>query len=178
MQIKIENKSSAKLSHKTIHHLERILTSVPKNHVRGIERLRVVDKISDPRLSNDMRNSQPGLYHPKQGSQAAWIELAIGNLLPDSMPFYKKLFQRFAFKGNLATIVFSLVGQHYLLTQRHSLKKNQLEGAIRSYTQSQLKSFIETENRFRTRIFKPLQPTLERWARSLQKRAKQEGIKR
>lgn len=172
MPIRIENKSTQKLSPKIIQNIERVLNFVPTSHVRGIERLRIVDKISDPRLNQEVRNSQPGLYHPKQGSQPAWIELAIGILVPNSSPFFKRMFQRFALKGNLATVLFSLIGQHYLITQRHSLKKNQLEGAIRSYTQGQLKSWVASENRFRTRLFKPIQPTLERWSRSLQQRAK------
>ena len=172
MQIRIENKSTIHLSPKIIQNIERVLKFIPASHVRGIERLRIVDKISDPRLSQEVRNSQPGLYHPKQGSQSAWIEIAIGTLMPSSSPFFKRMFQRFALKGNLATVLFSLVGQHYLLTQRHSLKKNQLEGAIRSYTQAQLKSWVASENRFRTRLFKPIQPTIERWSRSLQQRAK------
>lgn len=172
MPIRIENKSTQKLSPKIIQNIERVLNFVPTSHVRGIERLRIVDKISDPRLNQEVRNSQPGLYHPKQGSQPAWIELAIGILVPKSSPFFKRMFQRFALKGNLATVLFSLIGQHYLITQRHSLKKNQLEGAIRSYTQGQLKSWVASENRFRTRLFKPIQPTLERWSRSLQQRAK------
>ena len=172
MQIRIENKSTINLSPKIIRNIERVFNFVPSSHIRGIERLRIVDKITDPRLNYEIRNSQPGLYHPKQGSQSAWIELAIGVLIPNSSPFFKRMFQRFTLKGNLATVLFSLVGQHYLITQRHSLKKNQLEGAIRSYTQAQLKSWVASENRFRTRLFKPLQPTFERWSRSLQQRAK------
>jgi hypothetical protein len=74
-------------------------------------------------------------------------------------------------------LVFSLVGQHYHLTLKHSLKKTQLEPAIRQYTERQLKAWNEKKHTFRARLFKPLQPTFERWAKSLQKRAAAEKKK-
>jgi hypothetical protein len=177
MPIQIENKSLTKIPQRTIPIIESIINSVPKSHLRGIERIRIVDKIVDPRFNESIRNSLPGIYHPKQGNQAARLEIAINNLLPESS-LSKRLLQRFAYKTNLASTIFSLVGQHYLLTQRHSLKRNQLEGALRFYTQTQMKSWAARENRFRNRLFKPLQPTLEKWARAIQQRAKQNRVKK
>ena len=78
---------------------------------------------------------------------------------------------RLSFKSNLVALVFSLVAQHYHITLKHSLKKTQLEPAVRAYTEKQLKAWNEKKHSFRAKLFKPLQPTFERWAKSLQKRA-------
>ena len=174
MAIKIENSSSAKLPRSTEANIEKILNSLPREHLRGIERLRLVDSISDPRLRTPQRNALPGLYHPRQGNQQAWLEISMDVLLPRSKPFFKRLLPRLSWKGNLAAVIFSLVGQHYYLTLRHSIKKSQIEPAVRAYTEKHLRAWNEREHSFRARLFKPLQPTLERWARSLQKRAAEE----
>ncbi len=178
MSIRIENQTNRQLPRKTIQTIEGIFLSLPRDHTRGIEYIRIVDSIVDPRLNVQLRSSLPGLYHPKQGPQRAWIELASTALLPESLPFHKRLMQRLSFKGNLAATVISLVGQHYHLTMRHSVRKNQLESLVRSYTETQLRLWSERESKFRGRLFKPFQPTLERWARSLQKRAKEEKKRR
>jgi hypothetical protein len=98
-------------------------------------------------------------------------------LLPGNKPIHKRIIPRLSFKGNLAAIIFSLVGQHYHMTLRHSLKKTQLEPAVRIYTEKQLKAWNEKQHSLRARLFKPLQPTLERWAKGLQKRATAEKKK-
>jgi hypothetical protein len=172
---KIENHSShQKLPSKTEETIRKILTALPKEHLRGIDRLRLVDSIVDPRLRHTQKNvSQlPALYHPRQGSQSAWIEIALDVLLPKNAPLHKRLLPRLSFKANLAAVIFSLVGQHHYLTLRHSVKKGQLESSIRIYTEKQLKKWNEKEHGLRARLFKPLQPTLERWARNLQRKAK------
>ncbi len=172
MAIKIEVETTAKLPKKTHSQIEKILECLPREHLRGIERIRLVDNINDPRLKNlQQRSDLPGLYHPKQGAQAAWLEIATGVLLPRSKPLTKRIMPRLSFRGNLAAIVFSLIGQHYYLTLRHSIKRGQIEAAVRSYTEKHLRSWHERQHTLRSRIFKPFQPTLERWGRSLQKRA-------
>ncbi len=174
MAIKIEKSTTTKLPKNTVQLIEKILDSVPREHLRGIERVRLVNSISDPRLRLPQRNSLPGLYHPKQGTQPAWLEVAVEVLLPSKQPFFKKLMPRMAFKGNLAAVIFSLIGQHYYMTLRHSVKKGQLESSVRAYTEKYLKSWSESEHTFRSKLFKPLQPTFERWARALQRRANAE----
>lgn len=174
MAIKIEKSTSAKLPKNIDQLLEKILDSVPREHLRGIERVRLVDSINDPRLRMPQRSSLPGLYHPKQGTQSAWLEVAVEVLLPSKQPFFKKLMPRMAFKGNLAAVVFSLIGQHYYMTLRHSVKKGQLESSVRAYTEKHLKSWSETQHTLRSRLFRPLQPTFEKWARALQRRANAE----
>jgi hypothetical protein len=113
---KIENSSSRqKLPSGTEANIKKILSTIPKEHLRGLERLRLVDSISDPRLRNTQKNlSQlPGLYHPRQGSQTAWIEVALDVLLPKDAPLHKRLLPRLSFKANMAAVIFSLVGQHH-----------------------------------------------------------------
>lgn len=171
MAIKIENLSTLKLPKNTETRIEKILDKVPREHLIGLERLRIVDRITDARLRLDSVNQLPGLYHPRQGPQKAWLEVAVGALLPQHKSFFKRLMPRISFKANLAAVIFSLVGQHYLLTFRHSLKKGQLESAVRAYTEKQMKLWNESEHRLRARLFKPLQPTFEKWTRSLQKKA-------
>jgi hypothetical protein len=171
---KVENSSSRKqLPAKTEELVRKILNTLPKEHVRGIERLRLVDSINDPRLRNTKNLTQlPGLYHPRQGAQPAWLEVALDVLLPQNAPIHKRLLPRLSYKANLAAVIFSLVGQHHYLTLRHSVKRGQLESSIRLYTEKHLKRWNESEQGLRARLFRPLQPTFERWAQSLQRRAK------
>ena len=172
MALKIEFETATKIPGKTSSQIEKILECLPKEHLRGIERIRLVDSINDPRLKNlQQRSNLPGLYHPKQGTQAAWLEVAAGVLLPRPKSFLKRIMPRLSFKGNLAAIIFSLVGQHYYLTLRHSIKRAQIETAVRAYTEKHLRLWHERQNTVRSRLFKPFQPTLEKWGRSLQKRA-------
>ncbi|HVF50544.1 MAG TPA: hypothetical protein VNA19_10690 [Pyrinomonadaceae bacterium] len=178
MAIKIENLSHAKLPRRTEAQIEKILETIPREHTRGIDRLRLVETINDPRLKIVQKTALPGLYHPRQGTQQAWLEISTDALLPRAKPLHKRLLPRLSFKGNLAAIIFSLVGQHYYLTLRHSVKKGQLESSVRAYTERHLRLWSEREHTLRARLFKPFQPTLERWARSLQRRAATEQKKR
>ena len=45
------------------------------------------------------------------------------------------------------------------------------------YTEKHLKAWNEKKHTFRARLFKPIQPTLERWAKGLQKCAAAEKKK-
>jgi hypothetical protein len=174
MAIKIENASTAKLPRNTIAQIEKIIETIPREHQRGIDRLRLVDTINDPRIRLQQVSQLPGLYHPRQGTQAAWLEVATAVLLPTGKPFFKRLLPKLSFKGNLASVIFSLIGQHYYLTLRHSIKKGQIEPSVRAYTEKYLKIWSEGQHSMRTRLFKPLQPTFERWAKSLQRQAAKE----
>lgn len=179
MAIKIEDKSESKLPRNTVANLEKVLESVPKEHLRGIDRVRLVDVITDSRARMPVKVTElPGLYHPRQGVQQAWFEIAVGALIPRKKPLLKQIIPRLSFKGNLAAVMFSLVGQHYYLTLRHSVKRGQLEPAVRTYVEKQLKKWNEQQHTLRAKLFKPLQPTLERWGRTLQKRAAAERKKK
>jgi hypothetical protein len=176
--IKIENQVERKLPATTIEQIESAFDSLPREHTRGIERIRLVEFISEPRLKGTLQVTElPGLYHPRQGPKGPWLEIAMGVLLPENKPIHKRIVPRLSFKGNLVAVLFSLVGQHYHLTLKHSLKKTQLEPAVRMYTEKHLKVWNEKKHSFRAKLFKPIQPTLERWAKMLQKRAATEKKK-
>ena len=115
----------------------------------------------------------PGLYHPRVQNQAPWFELSMGALLLPTEGFVKKFMAKSSFKGNLAGLIFSLVGQHYYLTLRHSVKKGSLEPQIRQYAEKNLKMWSdkEAEGNWRAKLFKPVRPYLERWAKWLNKKA-------
>src|SRR4026207_1409112 len=178
MAIRIENQYEGPLPKGTLQQIEDAFETLPREHTRGIERIRLVPFITDPRIRGQFQATElPGLYHPRQGPKGAWLELAVNVLLPADKPFHKRIIPRLSLKSNLVALVFSLVGQHYHLTLRHSLKKTQLEPAVRAYTEKQLKAWNEKKHSFRAKLFKPLQPTFERWAKSLQKRAAAEKKK-
>ena len=178
MAIKIENQFEGKLPRKTVVNIESALDSVPREHLRGIERLRLVDVITDPRAKVAAKGTDlPGLYHPRQGNQGAWFEVAIAPLIQSNKPIHKRIIPWLSFKGNLVAVVFSLIGQHYYLTLRHSVKRGAIEASVRAYVEKHLKQWNEAQHKFRARIFKPIQPTLERWGKSLAKKAAAEKKK-
>ncbi|MFN2598326.1 MAG: hypothetical protein ABR563_14190 [Pyrinomonadaceae bacterium] len=171
MPIKIENYSKAKLPKGLTNLAERILGILPREHLRGVERLRLVDAINDPRIKTRQYMKLPGLYHPKQGQLPAWFEISTNFLTGAEQPFHQRLVLRLSFKSNLAAIIFSLAGQHYFTTLRHSVKRGQLEPAIHAYTEKYLKIWGHREHKFRAKIFKPFESRLERWGKSLRKSA-------
>ena len=94
-------------------------------------------------------------------------------LLQPTEGFAKKWMAKQSFKGNLAGLLFSLVGQHYYLTLRHSVKRQSLEPQIRQYAEKNLKVWSEKQNQnsMRAKLFKPFRPVLEKWAKWLNKKA-------
>jgi len=179
MAVKIENQYTGKLPRNTLVNVERALASVPREHLRGIERLRLVSVITEPRARMAAKGTDlPGLYHPRQGNQGAWFEVALTPLTSANKPFHKRIIPRLSFKGNLSAVIFSLVAQHYHLTLRHSVKRGSVEPAVRAYVEKQLKAWNEDQHKIRAKLFKPLQPTLERWSKSLAKRAAAEKKKK
>jgi hypothetical protein len=170
MQIKVEDNLEGKLSRNIHTQVERVIKILPREHLRGLDHVRFVKKIVDPR--GIARNLDiPALYHPKQGPQPAWLEIATDILCGPNQPFQKRLMLRLSFKSNLAALLISLVGQHYHSTLRHSVKRGQMEHAIRSYTEKHLKLWSHSEHKVRARLFKPFESHLERWARTLRKNA-------
>jgi len=177
-KIKMENQATFPLPAYTEEHINKVLDYLPIEHVRGLEKVRLVDFINDPRLKNlDMpaKGDLPGLYHPRAGNQQPWLEMSMGALLQPTESFAKKWMAKSGFKGNLAGLIFSLVGQHYYLTLRHSVKKQGLEPQIRQYAEKNLRAWSEKQNEksWRAKIFKPIRPYLERWGKWLNKKAAQ-----
>lgn len=177
-KIRIENQADFDLPKGTEETIQKVLDFVPIEHLRGLEKVRLVDFINDPRLKNmdvPVKGDLPGLYHPRAGNQGAWFELSMGALLQPTESFAKKWMAKTSFKGNLAGLIFSLVGQHYYLTLKHSVKRQGLEPQIRQYAEKNLRAWSEknTQGSFRAKMFKPIRPWVERWAKWLNKKAAQ-----
>jgi hypothetical protein len=175
-KVRIENLATFPLPKGAEQNINQALDFLPTEHVRGLEKIRLVDFINDPRLKNldvPVKGDLPGLYHPRAGNQAPWLELSMGALLQPTESFAKRWMAKTSFKGNIAGLIFSLVGQHYYLTLRHSVKKQNLEPQIRQYAEKNLKAWSEKQSSgsFRAKMFKPFRPTLERWAKWLNKKA-------
>ncbi len=174
-KIRIENASALPLPKDTEANINKILDFLPVEQIRGLEKIKLVDLIDDPRLKNVevVKGNLPGLYHPRAGNQAPWMEMSMAALLQPTEGFVKKYMAKSSFKGNLAGLMFSLIGQHYYLTQRHSVKRQSLEPQIRQYAEKNLRKWSEKqgEGSWRGKIFKPFRPHLERWARWLNKKA-------
>lgn len=173
-ELKIENKSSIALPKNAEETIRQIIAFVPTEHLRGVERIKLVDFIKHPQVKDmPISGDLPGLYHPKVQNKNPWFEISIGALLQPTEGFAKRWMAKSSFKSNMAGLLFSLVGQHYYLTLRHSVKKTNLEPQIRQYAQKNLKEWGEKQNvnSKRAKFFKPIQPYIERWAKWLNKRA-------
>jgi hypothetical protein len=174
-RIKIENESSLDLPKDTEETVNKILKSLPAEQLRGLERVKLTDFIKPPQMKNmaPMKGDLPGLYHPKVGNKGAWLEVSTGALLQPTESFAKRWMAKSGFKSNLAGLLFSLVGQHYYLTLRHSVKRTNLEPQIRQYAEKNLRAWSEKQSQTsrRAKLFKPIRPYLERWAKWLNKKA-------
>ncbi len=175
--IKIENQAKLDLPKGTLEHIQEVINYLPVEHIRGLDRLKIVDFIDDPRLKDvDMKGKGdlPGLYHPKVQNKSAWMEVSVGALLKPFGKWTEKWMAKTSFKSNLAGLVFSLVGQYYHMTLKHSVKKQNLEPQIRQYAEKNLRAWSDSRSAltWRGRLFAPLKPLFERWAKWLNKRAK------
>jgi hypothetical protein len=179
MAIKVENKATIKLPKKTEAIIQTVFDVIPVEHTRGLNRVVLVDRIAqDSRISAQKLGGQsmsdlPGLYHPRQGTAQPFCEVALGVLL-NSDGFFKRLAARLNFKPNLAYLILSLQAQHYHLTLSHGIKKHQYESAMRVYIEKYHAVWREKQAGWRAKLFKPIQPYLDKWARKLRKRYEQE----
>ena len=174
MPIKVENQASLKPPKRTEEIIQSVFDVVPREHTRGLSRVLLVDHVVlDSRVPVPNASELPGLYHPRQGNVQPWCEIALATLLPNK-GIFKRLAARLNFKPNLAYLILSLQAQHYFLTLSHGIKKHQYEGAIRSYVEQHHKIWRERQSGWRGRLFKPLQPYLDKWARSLRKKYEME----
>jgi len=175
-KLRIENQSTLALPKGALEQIEKALEFLPIEHQRGLDRVRLVDFINDPRLKNmdvPMKGDLPGLYHPRVQNQNAWLELSMGALLQPTEGWSKRWMAKSSFKSNVAGLIFSLVGQHYYFTFKHSVKKQSLEPQIRHYAEKNLREWSEKQNKdsFRAKLFKPARPYIERLAKWLNKKA-------
>lgn len=172
MNVKLEVSSKLPLKHAEAR-VEKILAVVPAEHLRGFSKIVFVETIMEPRLSAVQRANLPALYHPKMPGQTAWAEIATTVVAPKKK-FPQNLLTRMALKSNLAQVVLSLVAQHYYLTLSKGIKKNQLETACRQYVEKHFEKWREREGGIRVRLLKPFKPFLDRMAKKLAKRYKEE----
>jgi hypothetical protein len=175
-KLKIENQATFDLPKDTNEQIYKILDYLPLDHQRGLEKVKLVDFIKMPQTKVDVpiKGDLPGLYHPRAGNQGAYLEISMGALLQPTEGFAKKMMAKSAFKGNLAGMLFSLVGQHYYLTLRHSVKRTSIEPQVRQYAEKNLKAWSakqQDNNSFRAKFFKPFRPYIERMAKWLNKKA-------
>ena len=148
-KIRIENTATITLPKETEVSINKVLDFLPIEQYRGVEKIKLVDFINDPRLKNmdvPVKGDLPGLYHPRAGNQAPWFEMSMGALLQPTEGYVKKFMAKSSFKGNIAGLMFSLVGQHYYLTQKHSVKRTALEPQIRQYAEKNLKVWSEKQS--------------------------------
>jgi hypothetical protein len=175
-KLKIENQSTLDLPKGGLEQIQNALDFLPIEHLRGLEKVKIVDYINDPRIKNldiPIKGDLPGLYHPKQGNQNAYLEVSMGALLQPTESFGKRWIAKTSFKSNAAGLLFSLVGQHHYFTFKHSVKKQNLEPQIRQYAEKNLRSWSEEQSKhsIRAKIFNPFRPMLERSAKWLNKKA-------
>ncbi|MCU0238015.1 MAG: hypothetical protein MUC29_01120 [Pyrinomonadaceae bacterium] len=176
--IAIDNQSTIELPKNAEETIQQIVKFLPSEHLAGIDKIKLVDFIKPPQMKNmdvAIKGDLPGLYHPKVMNNKPYLEVSVGALLQPTEGFAKRWMAKTSFKGNIAGLIFGLVGQHYYLTLRHSVKKTNMEPQIRQYMEKNLKAWSEkqNENSFRAKLFKPLRPTFERLAKWLNKKTVQ-----
>jgi hypothetical protein len=177
-KLKIENQATFDLPKDTNEQIYKVLDYLPLEHQRGLEKVKLVDFINNPQLLKmdvPIKGDLPGMYYPKVGGKNAYLELSMGALLQPTEGFAKRWMAKQSFKSNLAGLIFSLIGQHYYLTLRHSVGKKNIEPQVRQYAEKNLREWGEKQNAnsFRAKLFKPFRPYIERWAKWLNKKAAQ-----
>jgi len=172
MKIKTELTSAREIKNLQLT-VDKVVDTIPVEHLRGFSKLVFGDVIMEPRLTAAQRSSLPALYHPRMGAQMAWGEVALTVLLPKKR-FPQNLLNRIALKSNIAQVVLSLVAQHYYLTLSKGVKKTQMESACRAYVEKYFALWREKQGGLRVKLLKPFKPQLDRWAKKLAKKYKEE----
>jgi hypothetical protein len=172
MNVKVEVKSSTQIKNLQVN-VERVLNVVPQEHLRGFTKIVFADFVNEPRISALQRSTLPALYHPKMLGQMAWAEVAVSVLAPKKK-FPQNLLTRLSLKSTVAQVILSLVAQHYYMTLSKGIKKNQLETACRLYVEKHFEKWRDKEGGLRVRLLRPFKPQLDRMARKLAKKYKEE----
>src|SRR5215211_6190137 len=102
MNVKVEILSSTSIKNLQVN-VERALSVVPQEHLRGFTKIVFADFINEPRLSAVQRASLPALYHPKLPGQMAWAEVALSVLAPKKK-FPQSLLTRLGLKSSIAQV--------------------------------------------------------------------------
>jgi hypothetical protein len=176
MNVKLEDQTSEVRIKDLKAKAEKILDIVPAEHLRGLTKVVFVDLVTESRLSAAQRSTLPALYHPKMPGQMAWAEIATSVLAP-KRKFPQNLLTKLALKSNLAQVLLSLVAQHYYLTLSKGIKRSQLEIECRKYVEKFFEKWREQQGGLRVRLLKPFKPQLDRIAKRLAKRYREEAGK-
>jgi hypothetical protein len=176
MNVKLEDQTSEVKIKDLKVNAEKILDIVPAEHLRGFTKVVFADLVNEPRLSAAQRSTLPALYHPKMPGQMAWAEVATAVLAP-KRKFPQNVLTKLALKSNMAQVLLSLVAQHYYLTLSKGIKKNQLEIECRKYVEKYFEKWREQQGGLRVRLLKPFKPQLDRIAKRLAKRYREEAGK-
>lgn len=179
MAIKIDYQTSLKVPANTEKIINSALEVIPREHLRGLNRVVLVDFISSQQQRLQIPNAAelPGIYHPRLGNEQPYFEIAVGILLPSSKGFFQKLVAKLNYKVNLVGLIHSLQAQHYHLTLSYGIKKHQYEKVIRAYMEKYFELWRERNGGWRSKLFKPIQPWIERWSKKLKKRYDKEQRK-
>lgn len=177
MAIKVEILTNSKAPTDLDKLVNQIFDIVPKEHTRGISKVVVVNEIKDPRLLAVTTQPQPILYHPKTPGAQAFVELALDFFLAKGEGMVKRLTARLNFKTQVAGALLAAIGQHYHFTYSHGIKKANYEVPVRQYIDKHIKIWGEKNVNWRTKLFKPLQPLVQRLDKWLRKKMAQEQKK-
>ena len=172
MAIKVENRATVTAPVKNLDELiQRALECVPVEHLRGLGRVVLVDRIEDPRLDPSLTANLPVLYRPRMPGQAsASGEIALAVVFPPDASLFKRLMARSQARALVAQLALSLAAQHYLVTLSSRKKKGGgIERAAREYVEKYFAVWRDRQGGLRARLFKPLIPYLERWQKSARK---------
>jgi hypothetical protein len=172
MAIKVENQASVLAPVKNLdEQIQRALECVPVEHLRGLGRVVLVDRIEDPRLDPSLTANLPVLYRPRMPGQASAAgEIALAIVFPPDANWFKKLVTRGQARALVAQLALSIAAQHYLVTLSSRKKKGGgIERAAREYVEKYFAVWRERQGGLRAKLFKPLIPYLERWQKSARK---------
>jgi hypothetical protein len=179
MAIKVENRSSLELP-KVEEFVDRAVACLPAEHLRGLGRIVLVDRIEDPRLPRGGAESLPALYRPRvPGASSASGEIALPVLFPQKVNAFKRWAARSQAPARIAQAVFSLPAQHYIVTiASRKLKSKNLERNVLEYVERYFKVWRDRQTGWRARLFRPLVPYFERWQKSLQRYQREQARKK
>ncbi|HLG15073.1 MAG TPA: hypothetical protein VJH03_11305 [Blastocatellia bacterium] len=172
MKVKVEETASQRIK-KLESKVQKVIDVVPAEHLRGLAKIVFVDQITEPRISAAQRSALPALYHPRMGAEMAWAEVALSVVAPKKR-FPQNLLYRMTLRSNIAQVILSLIAQHYHLTLSKGVKKGQLELACRQYVEKHFDKWREREGGLRVKLMKPFKPQLDRIARKLAKKYKED----
>ena len=193
-KVKIVRDTEVEVPDHTEDKIREILDFLPAEHIRGIDRIILVDFIDDTGLQEykgDYRDNLPYSYFPaikgkvpsRSGrvesiNKPARMEISMMKLINPLGKFHERWMAKSSFNSSLASALFVMVGQHYYLTLQRATKKQdqaKLQTQIQRYAEQNLKKWGEeqSDKSWRGRLFKPIRPYMERWARWLNKRAAQ-----